>query len=92
MAVERVFQTSGRLMGENAHQNVDIVSLTERINIPQLLESRMPQQAGECLVEQPVMEDHEIGKMADRVIKLRSGKVASIKTNPNPLHARDLIW
>lgn len=39
-----------------------------------------------------VTHNPEIGKMADRVIKLRAGKVASIKTNPNPLHAADLSW
>jgi len=39
-----------------------------------------------------VTHNPEIGKMADRVIKLRAGKVASIKTNPNPLHATDLTW
>lgn len=39
-----------------------------------------------------VTHNPEIGKMADRVIKIRAGKVASIKTNPNPLHAKDLTW
>ncbi|MBP5363496.1 MAG: ATP-binding cassette domain-containing protein [Ruminococcus sp.] len=39
-----------------------------------------------------VTHNPEIGKIADRVIKLRAGKVASIKTNPNPLHAKDLTW
>ena len=39
-----------------------------------------------------VTHNPEIGKMADRIIKLRAGKVASIKTNPNPLHAMELMW
>lgn len=34
----------------------------------------------------------EIAKMADRVVKVRNGKIASIKKNMNPLHAEDLIW
>ena len=39
-----------------------------------------------------VTHNPEIGKMADRIIKLRAGKIASIKTNPKPLHAMDLTW
>ena len=34
----------------------------------------------------------EIAKMADRVVKVRNGKIASIKKNMHPLHAVDLIW
>ena len=34
----------------------------------------------------------EIAKMADRVVKVRNGKIASIKKNMHPLHATDLIW
>ncbi|MBQ7266515.1 MAG: ATP-binding cassette domain-containing protein [Firmicutes bacterium] len=34
----------------------------------------------------------EIAKMADRVIKLKGGKVASIKYNLNPLSAKELEW
>ena len=34
----------------------------------------------------------EIAKMANRVIKLKSGKVSSIRTNSHPLSAADLSW
>ena len=34
----------------------------------------------------------EIAKMADRVVKVRNGKIASIKKNMHPLHAEELIW
>lgn len=34
----------------------------------------------------------EIAKMADRVVKLRSGKVASIKRNLHPLSADEISW
>ena len=34
----------------------------------------------------------EIAKMADRVVKVRNGKIASIKKNMHPLHADELIW
>ncbi len=39
-----------------------------------------------------VTHNAEIAKMADRVVKLRSGKVASIKRNLHPLNADDLVW
>ena len=39
-----------------------------------------------------ITHNAEIAKMADRVVKLRSGKVASIKKNVHPLHADELVW
>ena len=39
-----------------------------------------------------VTHNAEIAKMADRVIKLRSGRIASIKWNLHPLPASELIW
>ena len=39
-----------------------------------------------------VTHNPEIAKMANRVIKLRDGKIASIRVNLHPLKATDLIW
>lgn len=39
-----------------------------------------------------VTHNVEIAKMADRVVKVRNGKIASIKKNMHPLHAQELIW
>ena len=39
-----------------------------------------------------VTHNAEIAKMADRVVKLRNGKIASIKKNLHPAHAEDLVW
>ena len=39
-----------------------------------------------------VTHNAEIAKMADRVIKLRNGKIGSIKRNLHPLHATELVW
>ena len=39
-----------------------------------------------------VTHNPEIAKMADRVVKVRNGKIASIKRNMHPLHAEDLVW
>ena len=39
-----------------------------------------------------VTHNAEIAKMADRVVKLRHGKISSIKRNLEPLHANELVW
>ena len=39
-----------------------------------------------------VTHNVEIAKMADRVVKVRSGRIASIKRNLHPLHAAELVW
>jgi len=39
-----------------------------------------------------ITHNGEIARMADRVVKLRNGKIASIKRNLNPVHANELVW
>ena len=39
-----------------------------------------------------VTHNAEIAKMADRIVKVRNGKIASIKKNMHPLHAEELVW
>ena len=39
-----------------------------------------------------VTHNAEIAKMANRVVKLRSGRVASIKKNLHPLSAEEILW
>ena len=39
-----------------------------------------------------VTHNPEIAKMANRVVKLRDGKISSIRVNMHPLHAMDLVW
>ena len=39
-----------------------------------------------------VTHNAEIAKMADRVVRVRGGRIASIKKNMNPLHAAELVW
>lgn len=39
-----------------------------------------------------VTHNPEIARMADRVVKVRSGKVASIRKNMHPLRAEELVW
>ena len=39
-----------------------------------------------------ITHNPEIARMADRVIKLRNGLIFSIKRNPQPAAAKDLVW
>ena len=39
-----------------------------------------------------VTHNSEIAKMANRVVKVRSGRIASIKKNLHPAHAEELVW
>lgn len=39
-----------------------------------------------------VTHNPEIAKMANRVVKLRDGKISSIRVNLHPLNAEDLVW
>ena len=39
-----------------------------------------------------VTHNPEIAKMANRVVKVRNGRIASIKRNLRPLHAEELVW
>ena len=39
-----------------------------------------------------VTHNPEIARMADRVVKVRSGRIASIRKNLHPLRAEELVW
>ena len=39
-----------------------------------------------------VTHNPEIAKMANRVIKLRDGKISSVRVNLHPLSANELVW
>ena len=39
-----------------------------------------------------VTHNPEIAKMANRVVKLRDGKISSVRVNLHPLNAEDLVW
>ena len=39
-----------------------------------------------------VTHNVEIARMADRVVKVRGGRIASIKKNLHPVHAEGLVW
>ncbi len=39
-----------------------------------------------------ITHNEEIAKMADRVVRIRNGKVHEVLVNRHPLHAQDLVW
>lgn len=53
---EGLYRTNGKIESEGLRANVDVVSLTERISTPLLLEGRLPESADECAAEQPVLQ------------------------------------
>ena len=65
------------------------LDLTTSIEVLKVIEDIVREKGTTVMM---VTHNPEIGKMADRVIKLRSGKVASIKNNIHPLHAEELSW
>ena len=62
---------------------------TTSIEVRQTIEDIVKTQGTTVMM---VTHNVEIAKMADRVVKVRNGKIASIKKNMHPLHAVDLIW
>ena len=62
---------------------------TTSIEVLQTIEDILKTQGTTVMM---VTHNVEIAKMADRVVKVRNGKIASIKKNMHPLHAVDLIW
>ena len=55
--VEGIYRVNCKVYQQSRITNVTVVSLTERINIPQVVEGRLPENPGECVVEQDVLED-----------------------------------
>lgn len=52
--VEGVYRTNAKIMDEEEVEDVMVVSLTERINTPQILSGRLPENSGECVLEERV--------------------------------------
>ncbi|MBQ6570667.1 MAG: FtsX-like permease family protein [Clostridia bacterium] len=53
---EGVYQTTAQLFGREENMTVDVVSMTERISLPDMLEGRLPENSNECAAEEEVME------------------------------------
>ena len=54
---EPVWQTGAKASAEGKRQDINVISLTERVNQTDLIEGRMPESAEECAVEQRLADD-----------------------------------
>ena len=72
-----------------ADETTAALDYTTSIEVLQTIEDIVKTQGTTVMM---VTHNVEIAKMADRVVKVRNGKIASIKKNMHPLHAVDLIW
>ncbi len=70
--VESVWNTSGKLLFGDSKASVNIVSLTQRINVPMLLEGRLPETADECALEQTIVE--KLGIAIGETVSLQNPK------------------
>ena len=55
--VEAVWQTNAKVYSADKRQDVSVITLTERVNQPELIEGRLPEAADECAVEQRLARD-----------------------------------
>ncbi len=55
--VEGVLRTEGKIFSRNNTTDVMVVSLTGRINTVQMIEGRLPQSSGECVIEKSIDDD-----------------------------------
>ena len=62
---------------------------TTSIEVLRVIEDIVKKQGATVMM---VTHNPEIAKMADRVVKVRNGRIASIKKNMHPLHAEELVW
>ena len=54
--VEGIYFANAKVNNGDVHENVNVVSVSERINIPEIVEGDLPQKADECAVEQTIAD------------------------------------
>ena len=54
---EAVWQTNAKVYSDDKRQDISVITLTERVNQPQIIEGRLPEAADECAVEQRLAQD-----------------------------------
>lgn len=54
---EPVWQTGAKASAGDRRQDINVITLTERMNRPEIIEGRLPESAGECAVEQRLAAD-----------------------------------
>ena len=79
--VEAVWQTGAKATAGDKRQDINVITLTRRINQPELIEGRMPERDGECAVEARLAQD--MGwRLGDAVVAQNSkGEAAQFLKN-----------
>ena len=54
--VEGVYETAGVLVTETMENDIQVISMPSRINVPIVTDGRLPQAEGECCIEDTIME------------------------------------
>lgn len=54
--VEGIYFANAKVSSGDVHENVNIVSVSERINVPEIAEGSLPQKDNECAVEQTIAD------------------------------------
>ena len=54
--VEGIYFANAKVSSGDIHEKINIVSVSERINVPEIAEGSLPQKADECAVEQTIAE------------------------------------
>ena len=80
--VEGIYQTTGVMEGGDVRRDVDIVSASERINRPIIIDGRLPEKINECCIEQSMCYNTNL-KIGDsiKVVDKHGKQLEHLKTN-----------
>ena len=98
--VEGVYFANAKVSSGDIHENVNVVSVSERINVPEIVQGALPQKDDECAVEQPIAEKlgYKVGDTvaacddqgaAPKFLKGKEYKVTGIVQHPDHLAKPD---
>ena len=82
--VEGVYRTNAKILDEDSVEDVMVVSLTQRINTPQILSGRLPENAGECVLEEPHRPGQHGQRAARAEDRLEGGAVGRHRADREP--------
>ena len=102
---EPVWQTGGKINSGRVSEQVFVLSLTEKINLPILLEGRLPELPEECAVEQRLMDRfgwqigdtvtvrNEKGEVPESLLRDRF-TITGVANHPDHIHenAPDILY
>ena len=98
--VEGIYFANAKVSNGDVHENVNVVSVSEKINVPEIAEGTLPQKADECALEQTIAEKlgYKIGDTVTacdeqgetpKFLKGKEYKVTGIAMHPDHLAKPD---